>query len=237
MRKRPVVTLALTLLVLVGITGGVIAALKHEPGFYQRCSVEPGELRKQQSDQFFTQFSKLLNKVIDGRGQWSFAFTEEQINSYFEEDFVRLHDADALAKLGVHAPRVHFEKDSMRFAFRYGSGFWSTVLTYEVKMWLVPKEVNTLALEIRHRKAGGLPIAAQSLLSDFKELARKKNIDISWYRHDGNPVALIRFPSNRTRPNAQLLGFQVVNGQLVIEGQSLEPQQQTLLGRSAPAGS
>jgi len=223
------------LLALIGVCGGVIAAIKHEPGFYQRCAVEAGENRKQQSNQCFTQFSKLLNKIYDGRGPWSFVFTQDQLNSYLEEDFVRLHDADALAKLGVHSPRFHFDKDSMRLAFRYGSGFWSTVLTYEVKMWLVPKEVNTLAVEILHRKAGGMPIAAQSLLNDFKELARRKNIDIAWYRHDGNPVALIRFPSNRTRPNAQLLSFQVLDGQLVIEGQSLESQQQTMLSRTAPA--
>ena len=232
MRKRPIFTLFLTLLLLVGIAGGVVAALKHEPGFYKRCAIEPGDARKQQSDLFFKQFTKLINRVIDGRGQWSFTFTEEQINSYFEEDFVRLHDAEALAKLGVHAPRVHFDKDTMRFAFRYGSGFWSTVLTYEVKICLVPKEVNTLAVEIRQRKAGGLPIAAQSLLNDFKELARNKNIDVSWYRHEGHPVALIRFPSSRNRPNAQLLGFQVVDGKLEIEGQSLEPQQQSMNGRS-----
>ena len=234
MRKRPVVILGLTVLLLAGIAGGVIAALKHEPSFYQRCAMEPGETRKQQSEQFMKQFWKLINRIIDGRGQWSFHFTEAQTNCYFEEDFVRLGDAEALAKLGVRSPRVHFDKDTMRVAFRYGSGIWSTVLTYEVRVWLVPKEVNTLAVEILQRKAGGLPIAAQSLLNDFKELARNKNIDVTWYRHDGNPVALIRFPNSRTRPNAQLLRFEVANGQLVIEGQSFEHAQQSMAGPRLP---
>jgi hypothetical protein len=114
----------------------------------------------------------------------------------------------------------------MRVAFRYGSGFWSTVLTYELRVWLVPTEVNTLAVEIVQRKAGGLPIAAQSLLSDFKELARAKNLDVTWYRQEGNPVAIIRLPTNRARPNAQLLRFDVVDGQLTIVGQSFEPTAQ-----------
>jgi hypothetical protein len=228
MRKKPFVMLSLTVLLLGGIASGVVAALKHEPGFYRRCAIEPGADRTRQSDDFMKQFFALLNRVYDTRrGKWTFNFTQEQINSYFEEDFVRLKDAEALAKLGIHAPRVHLEKDTMRVAFRYGAGFWSTVLTYEVRVWLVPKEANTLAVEILHRKAGGLPIAAQSLLNDFKELARNKNIDVSWYRNDGNPVAVIRFPSNRSRPNAQLLRFEVVNGQLAIEGQSYEPSQQS----------
>ncbi len=236
MRKKPIVMLILTMLLLGGIAGGVVAALKHEPGFYRRSAIEPGAERTRQSDDFMKQFFALLNRVYDTRkGKWTFPFTQEQINSYFEEDFVRLKDAEALAKLGIHGPRVQLENDTMRVAFRYGSGFWSTVLTYEVRVWLVPKEANTLAVEILHRKAGGLPIAAQSLLNDFKELARNKNIDVSWYRNDGNPVALIRFPSNRSRPNAQLLRFEVVNGQLTIEGQSYEPAQQSQANQSIPA--
>ena len=227
MRKRPMLMFGMAVLLLTSIAGAVVAALKHEPGFYQRCAVPAGDARKKQSDEFLKQFFALLTRFLDGRGKWSFTFTEEQINSYFEEDFVRLHDADALAKLGVHAPRVHFDQDSMRLAFRYGSGFWSTVLTYEVKVWLAPKESNTLAVEIRQRKAGGLPIAAQSLLNDFKELARNKNIDVTWYRHQGNPVALLRFPISRSRPNAQLSRFGVTDGQLVIEGQSFDPSQPT----------
>ncbi|MCI0683873.1 MAG: hypothetical protein L0Y71_17340 [Gemmataceae bacterium] len=224
MHKKPVRMLILTILLLGGIAGGVVAALKHEPGFYQRIAIEAGGDRTRQSDEFMKQFFTLLNRVYDTRrGKWTFNFTQEQINSYFEEDFVRLKDAEAFAKLGIHAPRVQLENDTMRLAFRYGSGFWSTVLTYEVRVWLVPTEANTLAVEILHRKAGGLPIAAQSLLNDLKELARNRSIDVSWYRRDGNPVALIRFPSNRSRPSAQLLRFEVVNGRLTIEGQSFEP--------------
>src|SRR5262245_65358182 len=94
MRKRPVRILVLTALLLTGAAVGLGAALKHEPGFYQQCAVEPGEARKKQSEEFFQQFANLINCVIDGRGKWSFTFTQEQINSYFEEDFVRLHDAD-----------------------------------------------------------------------------------------------------------------------------------------------
>src|SRR5262245_3478952 len=117
MRKRPIMMFGVTMLILTGLGGVVVAALKHEPGFYQRCTIGPGDQRKHQSDEFFQQFAKLINRVIDGRGKWAFTFSEEQFNSYFEEDFIRLKDAEALAKLGVHAPRVHFGQDTMRVAF------------------------------------------------------------------------------------------------------------------------
>lgn len=234
MRKKRLVILALTVLVLGGVVGGVLAALKHEPGFYRRGAVEAGPDRQKHADEFMKQFAKLINRVLDGRGKWGFSFTEEQLNSYFEEDFIRLGDADALARSNIHAPRVRFDDDSMRVAFRYGSGFWSTVLTYEVRIWLVPKELNTLAVEILQRKAGGVPIAAQSLLNDFKELARNKNIDMSWYRHEGNPVALLRFSNSRSRPSAQFTRFEVDHGRLVIEGQSFEPGAQAEIAMPTP---
>jgi hypothetical protein len=223
MRKRPILMLSVTLLVLAGIGSALAAALKHEPGFYRRAAVDAGPERKVQSKEFQAKFVKLINRILDGKGKWSFAFDQEEINSFFEEDFVRLGEADALAKLGIQAPRVQLDDETVRIAFRYGSGFWSTVLTYELHVWLVPSEVNTLAVEIVQRKAGGLPIAAQSLLSDFKELARVKNLDVTWYRQEGNPVAIIRLPTNRTRPNAQLLRFDVADGQLTIVGESFEP--------------
>jgi hypothetical protein len=222
MRKKSTLAVVISVAVLIGLAGGLVAALKHEPGFYRRNAVAPGDARVQQSKDCFKQFLALFERISEGRGKWISTFTQDQINSYFEEDFVRLHDAEAVAKIGIHEPRVGFENDTMRIAFRYGSGYWSTVFTYEVRVWLVPNEVNTLAVEILQRKAGGVPIAAQSLLNDLKELARNKNLDVSWYRHDSNPVAVIRLPNNRARPNAQLLRFEVADGRLIIEGQSVD---------------
>src|SRR5438046_1768157 len=145
MRKRPAVTVAISLLVLLGLAGGLVAALKHEPGFYRRNAIAAGDPRVKLSRDCFKKFVDLWGQLVEGRGTWAFTFTQDQINSYFEEDFVRLHDAEAVAKIGIHEPRVSLENDTMRLAFRYGAGYWSTVFTYEVRVWLVPNEVNTLA--------------------------------------------------------------------------------------------
>jgi hypothetical protein len=224
MRKK-IVSVVLALLVLGGVGGGLLAAIKHEPRFYRRCNLEPGPERKDRSKEFFKQFMGVVNRFVDGQGKWSYTIHEEDLNSYFEEDFVRLGDADALRKLGIAAPRVNFEEDRIRIAFRYGSGFWSTVLSYDLRIWLAPKDVNVLVLEITSRQVGGLPIASQTMLNELKELCRTRNLDVTWYRSDNNPVAVIRLPSNRARHFAQLLDIDVTAGALTISGQCNDPVQ------------
>jgi hypothetical protein len=222
MRKR-ILSVIAALLILGGIGSALLAAIKHEPRFYRYASVEPGAERKERSKEFFKQFWQIANRFVDGQGKWSYTLHEEDINSYFEEDFVRLGDAEALRKLGIAEPRVSFQDDHIRIAFRYGNGFWSTVLSYELRIWLAPKDVNVVVVEILNRQVGGLPIASQTMLNELKELCRNKNLDVAWYRNDNNPVAVIRLPSNRARHFAQLLAIDVTLGQLTISGQCNEP--------------
>jgi hypothetical protein len=219
---------ALSLLLVLGILlvggGGVLLAVKHEPRFYTHASAAPGPERLERSKKCFKQLFALGNQFVDGQGKWSYEFSEQDVNSFFEEDFVRLGDAEALAKIGVTEPRVRFEKDRIRLAFRYGSGFWSTVMSYDVRIWLAPKDVNVLVVEFLNRQIGGLPVASQTMLNEIKELCRNKNLDVSWYRSDdNNPVAVIRLPSNRARHFAQLLHIDVTPGNLTISGQCNEP--------------
>ncbi len=111
----------------------------------------------------------------------------------------------------------------LRLAFRYGTSPWSTILSYDVRLWLAPKDVNVVCVEILGRHAGALPIATQSFLNDIADLAGRHGIDVSWYRQNGNPVALIRFQADRSRPPAQLRHLDVKQGLISIGGLSQEP--------------
>lgn len=221
MRKK---ILVLALLLLLGSVGGGLAwAMKYEPAFYRQPDPAPGDERKQSSTELFSKLTRIANHFVDGQGKWSYELSEQEIHSFFEEDFVRLGDAEALRKLGITRPRVRFDEDRIRVAFRYGTGFWSAVLSYDLRVWLAPKEVNVVVVEIVNRQIGGLPIASQTMLNELKELFRSKNMDVSWYRHDNHPVAVIRLPSNRSRHFAQLLALDVAPGRLTISGQCNEP--------------
>jgi hypothetical protein len=210
----------LAVLVLVGATAGLALGYKHEPGYYTRSAVEPRPERKELSKEFLKQFFNLVGRIENGAGAWTFSFPQEQINSFFEEDFVRLKGTEALRKAGISEPRVTLEDDRIRLGFRYGEGAWSTVVTYDLRAWLAPKEVNVIALQILGRKVGGLPIASQTVLTELKEVARNWDLDVTWYRHEGHPVALLRLPSGHSRYFAQLLGLEVRHGQINVSGNS-----------------
>ncbi len=228
--RRKALSLLLALVIVAVVGGVLLLAVKHEPRFYSRATVAAGPERLERSKQCFKQMFALGSRFVDGQGKWSYEFSEVDINSFFEEEFVRLGDAEALAAVGVTAPRIRFEDNRIRLAFRYGSGFWSTVLSYDLRIWLAPKDVNVLVVEFLNRQVGGLPIASQTMLNEIKELSRNKNLDVNWFRSDDhNPVAVIRLPSNRARHFAQLLNIEVTPGHLTISGQCNEPGMQAML--------
>jgi hypothetical protein len=228
--RRKALSLLLALGIVLVIGGGLLLAVKHEPRFYAHATMAPGSERVERSKLCFKKLFALGNRFVDGQGKWSYEFSEEEFNSFFEEEFVRLGDAEALAKVGVTAPRLRFEKDRIRLAFRYGNGFWSTVLSYDLRVWLAPKDVNVLVVEFLNRQIGGLPIASQTMLNEIKELSRNRNLDVTWFRSDDhNPVAVIRLPSNRSRNFAQLLNIDVSPGHLTISGQCNDPNLQAML--------
>ena len=69
---------------------------------------------------------------------------------------------------------------------------------------------------------GSLPVSAQSLLERVSEAARRQDIEVTWYRHEGNPVALLRFQANQPRPTVRLEKLELQEGLLVIGGHSVE---------------
>src|SRR5438552_1279609 len=101
-KKRTLVLVGLGLLLTIALVMGLILMAKHEPAFYDRAAVVPGKLRKDMSKTFLGQFVKLAGDWVDGpKGDWDVTFSEEQINSYFEEDFIRLKDAETVRKQGI----------------------------------------------------------------------------------------------------------------------------------------
>jgi hypothetical protein len=206
-------------LLTAALVAGAGLALKHDPHFYHAGDFPPSSERKHLSIKFVADFAQMLAdaRVADQK-PWEVSFTESGINSFFQEDLVSLGEAENLRKLGISEPRVAFEQDRIRFAFRYGSGFWSTVVSYDVRVWAVPNEPNVLAVKFLGRRAGALPISVQSLLAEVTELAARQNIEVSAYRHEGHPVALFRFQADQAHPTAHLSCVRSEPGKLTIRG-------------------
>ena len=83
--------------------------------------------------------------------------------------------------------------------------------------------MNTMAMEIVSLQAGSLPLSTGTLLDYISEAARRENIDISWYRQEGHPVAIMRFQADLSRPTFQFDRIELKDGKLTIGGRSTDP--------------
>ena len=237
MRGKSVLLTIAIVVVLAGSAGSSLAfLLRHQPAFYLRAAIPPGAHRTKSADAFVGEFARLLAGISDKR-QWDGQFTDEQINSYCQENFLKPHALDQPLPERTSDPRVALDPEGIRFGFRYGSGWWSTVVSINLKVWLVAKEPNLVALEFHGMYAGALPIASQSLLERVSSAARQYHIDPTWYRHNGHPVLLLRFQASRSRPTVQLQRLDLHQGKLYIGGRSLDttPQANVDAGRQDTA--
>jgi hypothetical protein len=223
MRRRSFWLAIIIVILLVAGAGSALAVLAgHEPSFYHRCAIPPGPERAKLSGEFVNEFTnRLLGGVLDKR-EWDARFSEQQINSYFQEDFLNKHNEENPLPAGMSEPRIALDTDRIRFGFRYGTGIWSTVITLDLRVWLVVKEANTIALEFRSLHAGAIPISAQWLLERVSESARLRDIEVTWYRNQGRPVLVLRFQAQRTSPTFQLMKLKIQDGMLLIRGRSLD---------------
>lgn len=211
-----------TLLMLAGLAGGLILAVKHEPVFYLKSALPPGKERKQRSGQFVQDFNQFCQEAHASR-IWSGHFEQDCLNSFFDEHFIASGLDTRILPEGISMPRVTFgPPDHIRLGFRYGKGLLSTIIAIDMRVWLASKAPNVVALELEGLHAGALPVAAQSLLERISEAAGQNNINVTWYRHDGHPVALLRFQADQDRPTVKLEHLCLKPGVLEIQGRAME---------------
>jgi hypothetical protein len=222
MRYKSVLVGGIILLLFSGGAFAVLyALLRHEPNFYRQSAVPPGAARQQQSKAFETQAFDLYREINNDL-DWQAKFTEMQVNSWLAEDFIRSNLAQQLPA-GVSEPRIAFRPGRVLLAFRYGDGTWDTVVSVEAKVWVPKQEPNVVALQIEDLRAGAMPIAVKVLQDELTEGARQQNIDVQWYRHEGKPVAILRFQADRREPSLQLDELEVGDGYLFVKGRSVDP--------------
>jgi hypothetical protein len=206
----------------LGLTAALAGLVRHEPERYARAPM-PEELveRQLRSREFTERLFALINAINSDR-EWDEQFSDEQINSYLEDEFVRSGMDRKLLPEAITRPRVAFGADTVRLAFRYGSGAWSAVISIDLRVWVPNCEPNVVALELQSFHAGALPISTQSLLERVAEVGRQSGIDVSWYRTNGHPVALLRFGTDQPRTTVLLDTVKLQPGSLSVKGHAIE---------------
>jgi hypothetical protein len=220
-QRSVLLAVVLVLLLAAGVLATLAVLVRQEPEWYVVAAVPPGNERLAQSKAGKAELIKLYTNITKER-EWDEQITDVQLNSYFEEDFIREGYDKLVLPDDIGRPRFVFEEDRIRLGFRYGRGVWSSVVSIDLRVWLPACEPNVVALELEGFHAGKLPISAQSLLEKVAEVGRKNGIDVNWYRNNGHPVALLRFQPDQPRPTFQLQAVQLSNHTLMIQGRSLD---------------
>jgi hypothetical protein len=239
MRRKSLLLALVILLVLVSGAGAAVALLaRHEPAFYRNAAAAPGHQRRKLSNDFLIEFSQLTSAFLSEEPNWMARFDTEQINSYLQEGFLASGLDRQMLPEDVSDPRVTISTDRVRLGFRYGTGRWSTIVSIDLRPWVAKGEANTVVLELLALHAGALPISAQSLLEHMTEALRqsRNNLEVSWYRHDGHPVALLRFTSSQPRTSVLLQGVDLQPDKLVLRGTCLNGSTPATADAAKPAG-
>jgi hypothetical protein len=222
--RRPLVrAIALLALVLLLGAGAFAYFLKREPAFYT-AAAKQGDFDT--SDKAYSLLMRVqdLKNDIRTMSKWGETFTAEDLNCFFSVMMAEKGSFTGLLPGGFHSPRVAIDGDRLKIGFRYGRGFWSTVIWVELRVWLVADETNLMAIEVCDLRAGKLGIGTQTILDSIGDAARGSNIDVTWYRHNGNAVGLFRFFPDQPRPASQVLTLDVKDNKIVIAGQSISAE-------------
>lgn len=208
-------------LVLAGGLTALGAVVKHEPSFYHETQLRADEGRKEKAQKCFSDFTQMILNKNAKMANWECHLTQDQMNSFFAEIFNERGESETLRKIGISSPSVVLEDENhLRLAFRYDTGWLSTIVSYRLKIWLVPKEPNVIAVEFLSARAGALPISSQSILQQLCDVARKQDFKVNLYRHEGNSVAVIQLQPNENHPDWLLTGLQVNSNKLSIHGKT-----------------
>lgn len=228
-RRSLCLTLGSLAMLALGGIALLIGLIRHVPYNYARAPLpdDPAALQERSREGEKKIFA-LLN-AIGGDPVWYEQFTDEEINSYLEDRFVNSRtDRQLSLPDKISQPRIVFGQDEIHLAFRYSKGVLSTVVSIDLRVWLPDCEPNVLALELKGIYAGALPISAQSLsvltsefgLERVSEVGRQNGIDVSWYRTNGHPVALLRFGIDQPRPTVLLEAVKLQPGTLAVKGRA-----------------
>lgn len=224
MRRRSLILALLVVLLLLGGVGATLALLlRHEPAYYRRGAILAGQQRYAWSTEFLNEMSHLSSAIQRDELSWDAEFKTEQVNSYLQENFLESGLDEKMLPENISDPRVAIDEDRLRLGFRYGYGRWSAIVTIDMRLWVAQGEANTVGLELLGLHAGALPISAQSLLEHVSEAARRSGVDVSWFRHSGHPVALLRFGPDQPRTTVHLKHVELKEGRIVLQGRCTAP--------------
>lgn len=136
---------------------------------------------------------EVLTNQVGQLGGWEATFTEAQINAWLVHQLPK--EFSKVLPAGVEEPRVVIQDDKILAAARYRDSRIETVVSFEIAIQLTA-EPNVLAIEVRHLRAGALPLPLGRFVDNITRRAARDELEIRWDKNDaGHPIALVTVPS------------------------------------------
>jgi hypothetical protein len=220
-RRTRLKTLLLVLLVLGTAAGVVVWLLKSEPAFYARETADTPRPDDPVLAGLVTTRLGELQEDVFSKPDWGATFTTDEVNAFLRSGNTGKDPIASPLVAALNRPRVDVKGDRLVLSDRSGSGLFSTVLTLELKAWLVDKEPNLLAVEVVGFYAGSMPLPKRSVMDRLGDAARKLKADVNWYRNGGNPVGLFRLFANQPGATTQLLTLKIKDDKVSVGGKNL----------------
>jgi len=226
-RRSIVLTLLILLIAVSGLLGGVYLFARRQPDFYREASRED-VVDPISAAEIFTRYGDVRNDILNAP-EWAASFEADKVNAFLREHFAKGASLEKSLDGKLTDPRVAIDGDKLILAATYQAAPYpnwesdrtTTVVSVELKLWVVPKQPCTVAVEVCAMKAGAIPIGSQRYLDRLGEAARDNNIDVTWYRKDGHPVGLFRFYANQPRPTRFIRAVTVADGRFAISGKNI----------------
>lgn len=208
-------TVLILLLAVGGVLGGLWVLLKREPTDY--LAAVPAHADDAEVAAAVITKSSDFRTNLRLRPQWSATFTADEVNAFLRD---QLTERAEVYGFTLSEPRVVGRGDKLMLAARLGEGQLSTVVTLEVRAWLVGTERNTVAVELGVLRAGALPLGSHWLMDRISEAVQEYNMAVTWYRNEGRPVGLFRLYADQPRPPTLLRSVTITDGALTVIGRA-----------------
>jgi hypothetical protein len=178
------------------VTAGLVLlgldwAARQPPDFYRQSLARAHAVPAEEGERLQQQALALHNQ-LHHEGRFEVRFTQDEINGWLASDLPEKFPR--LLPQAFSDPRVAIDEEAVRLAIRYRRGNVDTVFSLAGEAYLT-EEPNELAIRIRQVRAGLIPVPLGNLLDEIQQRAVRAGIALRWTEEDGDPVGLVRIPS------------------------------------------
>ena len=158
-----------------------------------------------------------MHNDLEQGESWELQLTDEQINGWLATDLPEKFPG--LLPGEAEDPRVAFQAGMTHVACRLNTPKLKTVLSLVLDAYLT-EETNQIAIRIDKARAGMVPVPLKGVLESVATAAEQSGLQLRWTLDDGDPVALIQFPTDREdlRSGVVIQSLQIDEGRITVTG-------------------